>query len=132
MSLLEPTAKRTGDYAGPERRKSPRIDVQYPACIRFASERGQELERYSHTINVSADGILLTSMSALEPGVKVDVSVAVSTTDISSIPAAQLNGVASVVRSTAARRGDEDVFLNDVALKFVEKPTLSTEVSMFD
>ena len=132
MSPLEPTAKRTGDYEGPERRESPRIDVQYPVCIRFASERGREIERYSHTINVSADGILLTSMSALDAGVKVDVSVAVSTTDISSIPAAQLNGVASVVRSTAARRGDEDVFLNDVALRFVEKPTLSTVVSMFE
>ncbi len=132
MSPLEPTSDRTGDYAGPERRKSPRIYVQYPVCIRFASERGLEIERYSHTINVSADGILLTSMRALEPGVKVDVSVAVSSTDISSIPAAQLNGIASVVRSTAARRGDEDVFANDVALKFVGKPTLSTEVSMFD
>lgn len=123
---------KTEDYAGMERRKSPRIDAQYPVCIRFTSDKGEEIERYSHTINVSADGMLLTSVRALEPGVEVDVRVAVSTNTISPVPTAQLNGIASVVRCTSGRRGDDGVILTDVALNFVEKPTLSTEVSMFD
>lgn len=119
-------------YTGPEKRRYPRISVNYPICIRFESSSGQVIERYAQTRNVSVEGVLFSSAEKLEPGMKVTVLMGIPSAFAASLPAAQLNGEAVVVRSERVNPLENEGFGNSIALKFTNKPYLTTEVSMFD
>jgi len=119
-------------YAGPERRRAPRIPANFPVRFQRRSPSGGEYERYAQTKNVSSDGVLLESMEMFEQGTEVDVSIGIPFTSAASLPTAQLNGVAVVVRSESASPCESDGFAASIALKFVTRPTVSTELSMFD
>ena len=119
-------------YSGPERREYPRIPANYPICIRFSSSSGQTVERYAQTKNVSVEGVLFSSMDSLETGTRVSVLMGIPSAFAASLPAAQLNGEAIVVRSERLDPRTNEGLGNEIALKFVRKPYLTTEVSMFD
>lgn len=120
------------NYDGPERRGAPRIEVNYPIRVRFALPTGEKLERYSQLTNVSAAGLLFTCVDALKPGTEVDVSIGIPFVHAASLPMAQLNGEALVLRSESSVPDEEYTVSREVALKFLGTPTLSTELSMFD
>ena len=132
MSIPQSSADEPQHYAGAERRKCPRIEANYPICIRYGSSSGGRLERYAQTRNVSAGGVLFACMEVVEPGTQVDVLMGIPSVYAASLPAAQLNGVAQVVRSEAIGVHEEDTFGARVAMRFTETPSLSTLVTMFD
>jgi hypothetical protein len=113
-----------------ERRNSLRLQATYPVRIRFRHS-GKELEWFSHTSNVSCDGLSISSVDRIEPGTEVSISLAIPFGPITSFPAAQLDGTAVVVRSESADRTEDDVYNQRLALKFLEKPKVSTQISMF-
>jgi len=118
-------------YGGRERRNSPRIRAQYPVRLQL-HHSGSCSEWFSHTSNVSSEGLLVALSESLEPGIEVNVSLAIPVGSSSSLPAAQLDGSAVVLRSEAADRTRNDGYSQKVALRFLEKPAVSTGVSMFD
>ena len=120
------------DYSGPERRTSSRIRLEYPICIRFASPSGSGPKRFARTVNVSPSGVLFACAEMLEPGANVDVSIGIPSARSDSLLEAQVNGAASVVRSEPAASGETDSLRANVALKFLETPNISMEISMFD
>jgi hypothetical protein len=132
MSIADSSVDEKRRFAGPEKREYPRIPVNYPICIRFVSASGQTVERYAQTRNVSVEGVLFSSMEKLEPGMKVTVHMGIPSAFAASLPAAQLNGEAVVVRSERVNPLENEGFGSSVALKFTNKPYLTTEVSMFD
>ncbi len=132
MFTSEVPLKSPRDYDGPERRVAPRIEVNYPIRVRFALPTGEQLERYSQIRNVSSAGLLFTCMDSLEPGTEVDVSIGIPFVHAASLPMAQLNGEALVLRSGSPGPDEEYAVGREVALKFLKPPTLSTELSMFD
>lgn len=129
MHAADASASEARQYAGPEKRAYHRIPESYPLCVRFISASGEVTERYAQTRDVSAKGVLFSCVDALEIGTKVDVQLGIPSAYAASLPAAQLNGRAIVVRSEPIRG---EGFGVQVALKFIGKPYLSTVVSMFD
>lgn len=119
-------------YTGQERRESPRIPAQYPICVRFAATPDETIERFAQTRNVSAGGVFFTCMDSLEIGTKVAVLVGIPAAYGDSVPAAQLEGEAVVMRCASAAPPEHEDFRAAIALKFLGRPTLTTEVSMFD
>jgi len=119
-------------YSGPEKREYPRIPASYPICIRFVSSSGETVERYAQTRNVSVEGVLFSSMERLEAGTKVTVLMGIPSAFAVSLPAAQLNAEAVVVRSDRVNPLENEGFGTSIALKFTKKPYLTTEISMFD
>lgn len=129
-SSLIPNEQRA--YAGPERRRSPRTSAKYPIRFRRVLPSGEKYERYAQTRNVSSEGVLLSSMEKLTPGMRVDISIAIPFIYAASLPAAQLDSAAVVVRSEPADPYEGGEFAANIALRFLQKPTVSTELSMFD
>jgi len=129
MPAADTSASEARRYAGREKRACARIPESYPLCVRFISASGEVAERYAQTRDVSAKGVLFSCVDALEIGTKVDVQLGIPSAYAASLPAAQLNGRAIVVRSEPIRGKGFGV---QVALKFIGKPHLSTVVSMFD
>ena len=132
MSMAGSSVDETRRFAGPEKREYPRIPANYPICIRFASSSGETIERYAQTRNVSVEGVLFSSAEKLEIGTKVTVLMGIPSAYAASLPAAQLNGEAVVVRSERVNPLDNERFGSTIALRFTKKPYLTTEVSMFD
>jgi len=132
MSEAGSITDKTRRFAGPEKREYPRIPANYPICIRFLSSSGETVERYAQTRNVSVEGVLFSSMEKLETGMKVTVSMGIPSAYAASLPAAQLDSEAVVVRSERVNPLDNEGFGTSIALKFTEKPQLTTEISMFD
>ena len=129
---MHPPLDRTRHYAGSEKRGYPRIPASYPICVRFVSPSGEKVERYAQTTNVSAEGVLFFCAETLETGTKVDVHVGIPSAYAASLPAAQLNGEAVVVRAERVDPLEKEAYGVRIALKFTDKPSLSTDVSMFD
>jgi hypothetical protein len=131
-----PTSQNTPDvpqsYAGPERRGAPRIPANYPIRILRILSTGERFERYAQTKNISSEGILLSSVDTLRPGTRVNVSVGIPFVYAASLPSVQLDCAAVVVRSEPIDSREADEFGTSIALKFLQKPTVSTELSMFD
>ena len=132
MATPSSSVENARPFAGPERREYPRIPVNYPICVRFSSSSGQTLERYAQTKNVSVEGVLFSSMDGLETGTKVTVLMGIPSAYAASLPAAQLNAEATVVRSEPLDPLGNEGYGTGIALKFTKKPYLTTEVSMFD
>ena len=132
MSVAPSPANNAQRYAGQEKRSYPRIPANYPICVRFSSPSGEQLERYAQTKNVSAEGVFFSCINELRVGTEVDVLMGIPAAYAASVPAAQLDGCAVVVRSGPVDPLDERGFGANIALRFLEKPRLSTEVSMFD
>lgn len=132
MSMAGSSVDETRRFTGPEKREYPRIPVNYPICIRFASSSGETIERYAQTRNVSVEGVLFSSMEKIETGTKVTVLMGIPSAFAASLPAAQLNGEAVVVRSERVNPLNNEGFGSSIALRFTNKPYLTTEVSMFD
>jgi hypothetical protein len=132
MATPESSVDNARPFSGPERREYPRIPANYPICIRFSSSSGQTIERYAQTKNVSVEGVLFSSMDNLETGTKVTVLMGIPSAFAASLPAAQLNGEAIVVRSEPLDPLGSEGFGTGIALKFIKKPYLTTEISMFD
>jgi hypothetical protein len=106
--------------------------VNYPIRVRFVLPTGEKLERYSQIRNVSSAGLLFACVDVLEPGTEVDVSIGIPFVHAASLPMAQLNGEALVLRSGSPGPAEEYALGREVALKFLGTPILSTELSMFD
>ena len=119
-------------YEGSDRRNYPRIPANYPICIRFSSPSGETIERYAQTRNVAAKGVFFACADAPETGTEVDVLMGIPSVHAASLPAAQLEGRAVVIRRNSIDPRDNDGFGMRIALKFLEKPLLTTRVSMFD
>lgn len=119
-------------YTGLERRTSRRIPANYPIRILFTSESGEKIERYAHTQNVSAGGVLFTCFGAFEPGQKMEILLGVSSGSMGSLLAAKLNAPAEVVRSEPIILGETISSGSHVGLRFLEKPAISTDASIFD
>lgn len=121
----------TNCFTGSEKRRYRRTEAKYPICVRFVSSHGVNIERYAETINVSVEGVLFAPMESLSAGTRVETQIGVPSTYVSSLPAAQLNGSAIVVRSEPFD-SNEDIFGSQVALRFLEKPSITTRITMFD
>ena len=119
-------------YEGSDRRDYPRIPANYPICIRFSSPSGETIERYAQTRNVAAKGVFFACADAPETGTEVDVLMGIPSVHAASLPAAQLEGRAVVVRRDPIDPADNEGFGVRVALKFLERPLLTTKISMFD
>jgi hypothetical protein len=128
MTVASSSVGETKRFTGPEKRQYPRIPAKYPICVRFESSSGQAVERYAQTRNVSVEGVFFSCMERLEVGQDVGVFMGIPSAHAASLPAAQLNGKAVVVRCERVEPLEDA----GVALKFVEKPSLTTHVSMFD
>jgi hypothetical protein len=126
------TSFSAGLYAGSERRQYPRLPATYPICVRFASSSGEPVERFTQTINVAAKGIFFPCVQALEVGSEVGVLMGIPSTETTSLPAAQLEGRAVVVRCEPCGKKKNAAAQLGIAIKFLEKPVLSTRVTMFD
>lgn len=74
----------------------------------------------------------MSSMERVEPGTRIDISVGIPFIDSSPLPAAQLDGVAVVVRSEPADPHEDDEFAANIAMRFLQPLTVSAELSMFD
>ena len=90
------------------------------------------VERYAETKNVSAAGVLMAPLEMLPSGTKVDMQIGIPSAYISSLPGAQLNSPAMVVRSEPIEMKTAHVFGSKVALKFLDKPKITTKITMFD
>lgn len=123
---------KTKRFTESEKRQYPRIPANYPICIRFKSSSGLTVERYAQTRNVSVEGVFFSCAERLAIGQNVSVLMGIPSAYAASLPAAQLNGKAVVVRCERAGPLGDEGFGPGVALKFVEKPNLTTHVSMFD
>ncbi len=132
MEALHSSSDKAPRYTGPEKRGYPRIPANYPIFVRFASSSGEMTERYAQTKNVSAEGALFSCMETIDTGTKMEFHMGIPSAYAASLPAAQLNGEAVVVRSEQVNPLDEKGYGAKIALKFTSKPTLSTEISMFD
>jgi hypothetical protein len=132
MATPGSSVENARSFAGPERREYPRIPASYPICIRYSSSSGQTIERYAQTRNVSVEGILFSSMDSHETGTRVTVLMGIPSAYAASLPAAQLNAEAVVVRCEPLDPLGNQGFGAGIALKFIKKPYLTTEVSMFD
>ncbi|RJP74606.1 MAG: PilZ domain-containing protein [Candidatus Abyssobacteria bacterium SURF_17] len=132
MATTKMRSSAAQTYGGPERRKAQRIPVSYPIRLRFISSAGEALERYAQTRNVSSTGVLCGSLDAPEPGMKVDFSIGVPSAYARSLPTAQLNGLAVVARREPPAMNEALELERNIALKFLTRPVLSTELSMFD
>lgn len=132
MASTETRSNPGETYGGPERRRAHRIPVSYPIRIRFVSASGENQERYAQTRNVSSNGVLCGSLDTPEPGLKVDFSIGVPSAYARSLPTAQLNGMAVVVRHDLLATDESPATERNIALKFLTRPVLSTELSMFD
>lgn len=119
-------------YAGPERRYSLRLQASYPVRIRFINSSGDVIERFSQTKNVSSRGLLIVSADAPEVGTNVDVSVAVPAGSNAVLPDAQLDVAAVVLRSEVVGQETNDGYSHQFALHFIETPSVSPHLSMFD
>ncbi len=125
-----PNEKRT--YPGSEKRRSPRIAASYPIRFQRVLPSGEKCDRYAQTRNVSAEGVLMSCGETLTSGTRVDVSIAIPLGHATSLPAAQLDGAAVVVRTEPASLNEDGEFAAIIALRFLQPPTVSTELSMFD
>ena len=132
METLEPSAEAMSHYSGPERRMLRRIQTNYSICVRSPSSPGEALERYAQTRNISSEGVLFLCPDMLGAGTEVNVSIGIPSAYAASLPAAQLDTVAVVLRSEPVGPDEEHAFGANVALKFTEKLRLSTHLSMFD
>jgi hypothetical protein len=132
MPDTQPANDTTGFGAGSERRDSLRTEISYPLRLRFSSPAGETLDRFAGTCNVSAGGILFTSVEPLEEGTEVEVHVGLPSVHASGLPAAQLDGTAVVLRSDSIDPDERGAFEARVALRFTQTPRLSSKVSMFD
>jgi len=132
MEIPESSTETTRHYHGPEKRGARRIPADYSICVRCPSRSGEELERYAQTRNISPGGVLFLCPDMLEPGTEVSVSIGIPSAYAASLPAAQLDSAAVVVRSEAISPDNQHIFGANIALKFTEKPSLSTRLSMFD
>jgi hypothetical protein len=129
MGLAEKTAET---YTGTERRRSPRLQASYPVRVRFINSTGDIIERFSHTRNVSSRGLLIVAADAPEVGTNVDVSVAIPAGSNAVLPEAQLDVAAVVLRSEAVDHEANDGYSRQFALHFIETPSVSPHLSMFD
>jgi len=133
MQAAQSPANEAQHYAGPEKREYSRIPAGYPICVRFASLSGETVERFAQTMNVSVEGVLFSCAESLEIGTRVDFQIGIPSAHAASLPAAQLNGKAVVMRSERVDPlAEEEGYGAKIALKFIHKPSFSTEVSMFD
>ena len=132
MAVQKSKTEETSCYTGPERRRSRRIPANYSICVRSSPPSGKELERYAQTRNISSEGVLFLCPDMLEQGAEVDVSIGIPSAYAVSLPAAQLDTVAVVVRSERIEPDEGVMFGANVALRFTERPSLSTRLSMFD
>lgn len=132
MEMSDSSIEVTPDYSGPERRMSRRIQTNYSICVRSLSPPGGEIERYAQTRNISSQGVLFLCPDMLEPSTEVNVSIAIPSAYAVSLPAAQLDTTAVVLRSEPVGPAEDDAFGANIALKFTTKPILSTHISMFD
>lgn len=132
MVVASSSVDETRRFTGPEKREYPRIIANYPICVRFGSPSGETIERYAQTRNVSVEGVLFSCMEKLEVGTKVKVLMGIPSAYAASLPAAQLNGEAVIVRCESLDTVEDKGFGALVALKFLEKPKFTTQVSMFD
>ena len=119
-------------YTGQERRGSPRISANYAIRFQRVLPSGEKCVRYAQTRNVSSEGILMSSTERLAPDTRVDISIGIPFIYATSLPAAQLDGAAVVVRSEPADPEEDGEFAANIALRFLQTPTISTELSMFD
>ena len=124
--------EETRSYGGSERRDYPRIPASYPICIRFTSPSGKMIERFAQTRDVAAKGVFFACAEAPETGTEVEVLMGIPSVHAASLPAAQLEGWAVVVRRDPIHPTDNEGFGVRVALKFLKKPCLTTKISMFD
>ena len=108
MEIPESSTETTRHYHGPEKRGARRIPADYSICVRCPSRSGEELERYAQTRNISPGGVLFLCPDMLEPGTEVSVSIGIPSAYAASLPAAQLDSAAVVVRSEAISP-DKDV-----------------------
>ncbi|MBI5115519.1 PilZ domain-containing protein [Candidatus Poribacteria bacterium] len=118
-------------YLGTDRRKSRRTDSNYPIRIRLMGPSGDMREHFSHTRNISPDGVMFAYSKTLSPGAEVDVAIAIPPTYSQFLPPSQLDAAAVVVRSEQVA-GENDGFNVNVALRFIGTPKLSMNVSMFE
>ena len=132
MVGADSSVSETRRFTGPEKREYSRIPANYPICVRFGSSSGETIERYAQTRNVSVEGVLFSSMEKIAVGTKVKVLIGIPSAYAASLPAAQLNGTAVVVRCEPLDPVEDRGFGARIALKFLEKPNLTTHVSMFD
>jgi hypothetical protein len=119
-------------YNGVNRRKHRRIEAKYPICVTFVSRHGTNVERYAETRNVSSAGVLIGPLESVPAGTKVDMQMGIPSGNVFSVPSAQLNCAAVVVRSEPIDTDEDTLFQSRVALRFVEKPKITTKVTMFD
>ena len=131
MASIE-VAGGTQTYNGVNRRKHRRIKGKYPICVKFVSQHGASVDRYAETSNVSSAGVLVAPVESLPSGTKVDMQIGIPSAHVSSVPGAQLNCAAVVVRSELVDTKKDTMFGSRVALKFIEKPKITTRVTMFD
>lgn len=127
-SIVKWTKWRTGV----DRRKSRRLEAKYPACITFVSPYGVDVERYAETRNVSAEGALLASTGLPPSGTHVEMQIGIPSSFAASLPGAQLNVSAEVVRSESVDITAENMYGSMIALRFLGKPTITTNITMFD
>lgn len=64
----QPYAFATAAYAGPERRRKPRIDGPFPACIYAVDGAGESFEVNTVLNDISAGGLYLRLRPIIEPG----------------------------------------------------------------
>ncbi len=131
MQPAEDIANAVFAYDGPERRTSRRSEFSYPVRVRMSSPSGERQEHYSQTRNISSGGVLFAYSGTLSPGTEVDVAIAIPPAYSDFMPATQLDATAVVIRSEPIADANGWLTAN-VALKFLTKPTLSAELSMFD
>ncbi len=127
-----PVAEGVKQFTGLERRRSRRLAAKYPVCMSFISPHGEKIERYGETRDVSSEGVLLTCTGSLPSGTNVEMQIAVPSAFVESLPGAQLNVSAEVVRSAPLGVTAENIYETMVALKFLEKPRITTHITMFD
>lgn len=118
--------------SGVERRKARRLKAKYSAFIRFVSPHGTDVERYAETRNVSAGGALLASTGVLPAGTQVQMQIGIPSAFPQSRAGAQLNIEAEVVRCERVGTTPENLFASRVALRFLGKPAIRSEITMFD
>jgi hypothetical protein len=92
---------------------------------------GDVRERYSHTRNISPDGVMFAYSKTLSAGTEVEVAIAIPPTYSQFLPPTQLDAAAVVVRSESVK-GENDGFNVNVGLMFLGTPKLSMNVSMFE
>ncbi|GAB4351129.1 MAG: hypothetical protein Kow0099_35060 [Candidatus Abyssubacteria bacterium] len=132
MVTIPDPARAGQSHAGTERRRAPRLPADYPVRVRCILPSGAHLERYAKLRNVSAEGLLFHCAERLEPGMRVSVSVAIPYPQCASLPAAQVDAEAVVMRCEPSNQDAAADFGKKIALKFLTRPVVLTEVSMFE